>query len=216
MVRADFRSGHRMLRAESVGNTPLISSGAEDLVEGAPADRIGSSESGSRAARKVRCTAVTIVSSNCARFRCGTSIRDDSVESEAWCSASPTMHWTLRGALCPLVRFTIDVPQAGARRSRPSSRCHTMDRRSQRSGLGSRPQRPVHARARATTGTIDSIGARKKTRSTRSPNFRTELKGGQVIHFIHEHGTGPDPLPIILTHGFPGFRAAVRKDHPAA
>ena len=23
------------------------------------------------------------------------------------------------------------------------------------------------------------------------------------IHFIHELGTGPDPLPIILTHGWP-------------
>lgn len=34
-------------------------------------------------------------------------------------------------------------------------------------------------------------------------NFRTELKGGQVIHFIHERGRGADPLPIVLTHGFP-------------
>ncbi|HEV8447910.1 MAG TPA: epoxide hydrolase [Gemmatimonadaceae bacterium] len=35
------------------------------------------------------------------------------------------------------------------------------------------------------------------------PNFRTDVKGGQIIHFIHEQGKGPDPLPIILTHGFP-------------
>lgn len=35
------------------------------------------------------------------------------------------------------------------------------------------------------------------------PNFRAELKGGQVVHFIHVRGVGPDPLPIILTHGFP-------------
>ena len=34
-------------------------------------------------------------------------------------------------------------------------------------------------------------------------NFRAELDGGQNIHFIHERGNGPDPLPIILTHGFP-------------
>ena len=26
---------------------------------------------------------------------------------------------------------------------------------------------------------------------------------GVDIHFIHERGQGPDPLPIILTHGWP-------------
>jgi len=26
---------------------------------------------------------------------------------------------------------------------------------------------------------------------------------GIDIHFVHEHGKGPDPLPIILTHGWP-------------
>ena len=34
-------------------------------------------------------------------------------------------------------------------------------------------------------------------------NFRVELKGGLAIHFIHERGRGPNPLPIVLTHGFP-------------
>src|SRR5215467_8220294 len=34
-------------------------------------------------------------------------------------------------------------------------------------------------------------------------NFRVDVKGGQIIHFIHEQGKGPDPLPVILTHGFP-------------
>lgn len=32
--------------------------------------------------------------------------------------------------------------------------------------------------------------------------FRTELDG-LGIHFIHERGKGPNPLPIILTHGWP-------------
>jgi pimeloyl-ACP methyl ester carboxylesterase len=27
---------------------------------------------------------------------------------------------------------------------------------------------------------------------------------GQEIHLIHEHGRGPAPLPIIITHGWPG------------
>jgi microsomal epoxide hydrolase len=32
--------------------------------------------------------------------------------------------------------------------------------------------------------------------------FRTDLDG-LSIHFIHERGKGPNPLPIILTHGWP-------------
>ena len=27
---------------------------------------------------------------------------------------------------------------------------------------------------------------------------------GMGIHFIHERGKGPDPLPLIMTHGWPG------------
>ena len=35
------------------------------------------------------------------------------------------------------------------------------------------------------------------------PNFYTTIDG-QGIHFIHERGKGPNPLPIIVTHGWPG------------
>ncbi len=34
-------------------------------------------------------------------------------------------------------------------------------------------------------------------------HFRTEIDG-LGIHFIHERGKGPNPTPIILTHGWPG------------
>ena len=37
----------------------------------------------------------------------------------------------------------------------------------------------------------------------RFSQFRAELKGGLGVHFIHERGRGPDPFPIVLTHGFP-------------
>ena len=33
-------------------------------------------------------------------------------------------------------------------------------------------------------------------------HFRTEI-AGSGIHFIHERGRGPEPMPIILTHGWP-------------
>lgn len=34
-------------------------------------------------------------------------------------------------------------------------------------------------------------------------HFRAEIDGFRV-HFIHERGRGPSPLPLILTHGWPG------------
>lgn len=34
-------------------------------------------------------------------------------------------------------------------------------------------------------------------------HFRTTIDG-QNIHFIHERGKGPKPLPLIITHGWPG------------
>ena len=36
----------------------------------------------------------------------------------------------------------------------------------------------------------------------RLPQFRCTVDGVDV-HFFHEHGRGPNPLPIILTHGWP-------------
>jgi pimeloyl-ACP methyl ester carboxylesterase len=33
-------------------------------------------------------------------------------------------------------------------------------------------------------------------------HFRTEVEGAG-IHFIHERGKGPNPFPLILTHGYP-------------
>src|SRR5205807_2608375 len=34
-------------------------------------------------------------------------------------------------------------------------------------------------------------------------HFRSEIDGLN-IHFIHEQGQGPKPLPLIITHGWPG------------
>jgi pimeloyl-ACP methyl ester carboxylesterase len=33
-------------------------------------------------------------------------------------------------------------------------------------------------------------------------HFRTDIDG-QGIHFIHVHGNGPSPFPLVLTHGWP-------------
>src|SRR4051794_6521787 len=35
------------------------------------------------------------------------------------------------------------------------------------------------------------------------PNYRALIEGKHV-HFLLERGSGPNPLPLILTHGWPG------------
>jgi microsomal epoxide hydrolase len=39
-------------------------------------------------------------------------------------------------------------------------------------------------------------------RLNQMPHFRAEIDG-TPIHFVHEPGKGPNPLPLILTHGWP-------------
>lgn len=42
----------------------------------------------------------------------------------------------------------------------------------------------------------------QERRLNRFAHYRADLDGVRV-HFVHERGHGPDPLPIVLTHGFP-------------
>ena len=35
------------------------------------------------------------------------------------------------------------------------------------------------------------------------PQFRTTVDG-MGIHFVHQRGRGPDPFPLVITHGWPG------------
>jgi pimeloyl-ACP methyl ester carboxylesterase len=42
------------------------------------------------------------------------------------------------------------------------------------------------------------------------PQFRVVL-GGFRIHFVHARGKGPAPLPLIVTHGWPGSFVEMRK-----
>jgi pimeloyl-ACP methyl ester carboxylesterase len=49
----------------------------------------------------------------------------------------------------------------------------------------------------------DEFDWRKKERElNRFANYRANIDGLK-IHFVHERGNGPAPLPIVLTHGFP-------------
>jgi len=42
-----------------------------------------------------------------------------------------------------------------------------------------------------------------EARLNRFPQYRAEI-GGRKLHFILERGSGDNPLPLILTHGWPG------------
>src|SRR5579883_3122268 len=44
-------------------------------------------------------------------------------------------------------------------------------------------------------------------------HFRARV-GGLAIHFIHERGVGPRPLPLVVTHGWPGSVAEFTKILP--
>ncbi len=51
---------------------------------------------------------------------------------------------------------------------------------------------------------------REEAALNRLPQFRLALDGFH-IHFVHVRGNGPAPLPLVLTHGWPGSFIEMRK-----
>jgi pimeloyl-ACP methyl ester carboxylesterase len=43
----------------------------------------------------------------------------------------------------------------------------------------------------------------QERRINQLPQFMTEVDG-QGIHFVHQRGVGPKPMPLVITHGWPG------------
>jgi pimeloyl-ACP methyl ester carboxylesterase len=43
----------------------------------------------------------------------------------------------------------------------------------------------------------------QEARLNRLPQFTAAIDG-QTVHFVHRCGTGPAPLPLVITHGWPG------------
>lgn len=51
---------------------------------------------------------------------------------------------------------------------------------------------------------LDEFDWRKQeTRLNRFPHYRVDIDGID-LHFIHEKGSGPAPMPLIISHGWPG------------
>jgi len=53
----------------------------------------------------------------------------------------------------------------------------------------------------------------QEKRLNRLPQFMATIDN-QEIHFVHVRGNGPDPLPLILTHGWPGSFAEMERVIP--
>ncbi|SAK47581.1 multidrug MFS transporter [Caballeronia fortuita] len=43
----------------------------------------------------------------------------------------------------------------------------------------------------------------QEARLNRLPNYQATI-GGYDIHFVHQKGKGPAPMPLVMTHGWPG------------
>ena len=50
----------------------------------------------------------------------------------------------------------------------------------------------------------NDFGWREQERKINSFNHFRATVGGLGIHFIHERGKGPNPMPLVITHGWPG------------
>lgn len=54
---------------------------------------------------------------------------------------------------------------------------------------------------------------RREAELNRLPQFRATLDGHR-IHFVHQRGQGPKPLPLVISHGWPGSFAEMRRILP--
>ncbi len=52
----------------------------------------------------------------------------------------------------------------------------------------------------------------QETILNRFSQFHSQIDGIDV-HFVHERGKGPDPLPLILTHGWPDSYLRYQKNY---
>jgi pimeloyl-ACP methyl ester carboxylesterase len=53
----------------------------------------------------------------------------------------------------------------------------------------------------------------EEARLNRLPQYKAKLDGRE-IHFVHQRGRGPAPMPLILTHGWPGSFAEMERILP--
>jgi hypothetical protein len=61
---------------------------------------------------------------------------------------------------------------------------------------------PEYLRSLLATWAEEFDWCKQERELNRLSHYRARI-GGRWVHFVHERGVGPAPLPIVLTHGFP-------------
>ena len=79
--------------------------------------------------------------------------------------------------------------------------------------LGGRRQPGPRCAASSITGCTGSIGGGGRTSSIASHHGVASVEGHDV-HFVHQRGVGPAPLPLVMTHGWPGSFAEMERVIP--
>ena len=69
--------------------------------------------------------------------------------------------------------------------------------------VGLRQRRRATCRSWSTTGRSDFDWRAEEARLNAFPQYKAPLHGIDV-HFLHVPGKGPDPMPLLLAHGWPG------------
>ena len=72
---------------------------------------------------------------------------------------------------------------------------------------------PTSASSRPTGSTASTGGPRSACSNERLPGWVAEVDGRRV-HYARCDGVGPDPLPLVLLHGWPGSYAEMYKVAP--
>src|SRR5437867_7671042 len=88
------------------------------------------------------------------------------------------------------------------RRSARPTRARALARRAPGGGLALRHERRVHEGAGRALAPALRL-AHPRGAAQQAPQFTVALDGIDV-HFIHEPGVGPAPMPLLLSHGWPG------------
>ena len=99
------------------------------------------------------------------------------------------------------VPFALHVPEVRDYRSAPAADEHALPRADAGRALGVRQRRRLHAGVGSPLAELRL--AQRRGAGQRAAAMQGALHGID-LHFLHVPGEGPDPCPLLLSHGWPG------------